>query len=320
MSAGGRTAACQGGGASSPSSPGARAGDAGAPRGRVGGTEPRGRIRPNSNYGRVTSIALDPVEKKPLALWRPGSYVLSVGSYGCNLRCPFCQNWQISQAGPEDVPWRYVSPEELVDLALEERSQDGRVVGIAYTYNEPLVGWEYVRDCARLARERGLANVLVSNGHASDAVLDELAPLVDAANIDLKAFDEPTGSRGPQATAETRGPSAPVMADPRRASRLYTLCGGSQRRAMRTIERLAAEPGCHLEVTTLVIPGLNDAPEQMDAEAAWLASVNPGLTLHVTRFFPRWRMQDVPPTPVETVRSLAGVARRHLAHVYVGNC
>ncbi|HJB54908.1 MAG TPA: radical SAM protein, partial [Candidatus Olsenella avistercoris] len=129
-----------------------------------------GRVVPEG-YGRLTSLALDPVEKKPLARWRPGSYVVSVGSYGCNLACPFCQNHDIAQAGSGDVGWREVTPDELVEVALEARRRDPRVVGIAHTYNEPLVGWEYVRDCARLAREAGLANVLVSNGCACDSVL-----------------------------------------------------------------------------------------------------------------------------------------------------
>ena len=244
------------------------------------------------SYGRLTSLALDPVEKKPLARWRPGSLVLSAGSYGCNLRCPFCQNWEISQAGARDVPWREVSPERLVALALDARAADHRVTGIAHTYNEPLVGWEYVRDCGRLAHRSGLANVLVSNGCASEGVIRELAPLVDAANIDLKAFDE----------------------------RLYRACGGSLAAARRTIELLAATPSCHLEVTTLVIPGENDGPASMEAEARWLASVDPDITLHVTRFFPRWHMQDRGPTPVADVRALADVARRHLPHVFVGNC
>lgn len=116
----------------------------------------------DENYGRVTSIALDPVEKKPLARFRPGSTVLSLGSYGCNLRCPFCQNADIACAGAEDAAWRYVAPEEAVGLAL--RARDRGCVGVAYTYNEPLVGYEYVRDVGRLASEAGLANVLVSNG------------------------------------------------------------------------------------------------------------------------------------------------------------
>lgn len=245
-----------------------------------------------SNYGRVTSIMLDPVEKKPLARWHPGSLVLSVGSYGCNLRCPFCQNWEISQAGADDVPWREVTPAQLVELALEARAQDERVIGIAYTYNEPLVGWEYVRDCARLAHEAGLANVLVSNGHASQAVIEELALLIDAANIDLKAFTK----------------------------RFYTMCGGSLMAAKRTIRLLATTPTCHLEVTTLIIPGENDAPEEMDAEAAWLASLDKAIPLHITRFFPNWHMDDRDPTPISTIHALADVARRHLRYVYVGNC
>lgn len=129
-----------------------------------------GRVLPE-NYGRLTSIALDPIQKKPIARWMQGSTVLSVGSYGCNLRCPFCQNWQISQSGEGDVPWREVSPRELVHMALDVRRREeaaGRqMAGIAYTYNEPLVGWEYVRDCGELAHEAGLANVLVSNGCTS---------------------------------------------------------------------------------------------------------------------------------------------------------
>lgn len=150
----------------------------------------------------------------------------------------------------------------------------------------------YVGGGAKLAHEAGLANVLVSNGHASDAVIDELVPLIDAANINLKAFD----------------------------SRFYTICGGSLMRAKRTIEQLAAASGCHLEVTTLVIPSENDDPAEMDAEAAWLASLDPEIPLHATRFFPQWHMTDHGPTPVSTVYELAGVARRHLRHVFVGNC
>ena len=245
-------------------------------------------------YGRVTSIALDPVEKKPLARFMPGTYVVSVGGYGCNLRCPFCQNWEISQAGEKDVRWREVMPDELVSLAAEARRRDPRVLGIAYTYNEPLVCWEYVRDCARLAHEAGLVNVLVSNGCVEPGVLDGLAGLVDAANIDLKGFSDA----------------------------FYDACGaapGSFSRVRATIERLAADPTCHLEVTTLVIPGMNDSEGEAEAIARWLAGLG-DIPYHMTRFFPCWRMADRPPTPVSTVRHLADVARRHLAHVFVGNC
>ena len=252
------------------------------------------------NYGRVTSLALDPVEKKPLARWRPGSYVVSVGSYGCNLACPFCQNHQISQHGQKDVPWRELSPEGLVALIADAAARDPRVVGVAFTYNEPLVGWESVRDASRLAHERGLATVLASNGCADQRVIDGLAPLVDAANIDLKSL----------------------------SPEFYEACGapeGALDAVRATIEQLAAEPGCYLEVTTLVVPGMNDSEDGMDGIAGWLADLNGGrgadeLTLHITRFFGRWRMADAAPTPPETVYRLADVARRHLSHAFVGNC
>ncbi len=269
----------------------------------------RGRCRSRRNvggaivpegYGRVTSLAIDPMEKKPLARYLPGAYVVSVGGYGCNLSCPFCQNAEISQAGADGVPWRELPPDALADLACGARARDPRVVGIAYTDNEPLVCWEYVRDCARAAHGRDLVNVLVSNGCVEDAVLDGLAGLIDAANIDLKGFTDA----------------------------FYDACGAGPHaldRVKRTIGRLAADPACHLEVTTLVVPGMNDTDAEIDATARWLASLDGGrgretVTYHVTRFFPRWRLTDRGPTPVETVYRLADVARRHLAHVYTGNC
>ena len=235
---------------------------------------------------------MDPVEKKPLAYWHPGSLVLSVGSYGCNLHCPFCQNHTIAQVGADGVDWQYVAPEELVALAVEAHERNGRVVGIAHTYNEPLVAWEYVRDTGVLAHKEGLANVLVSNGCAQAWVIDELAPLVDAANIDLKGFTE----------------------------EYYQWCGGNLAAVRACIERLAVEPTCHLEVTCLVVPGRNDDPAQMRALASWLASVDPEIVLHVTRYFPRWKMEGGLPTPVRTVYALADVAREVLPHVLTGNC
>ena len=250
-----------------------------------------GQVAPLS-YGRLTSIAMDPVEKKPLAYWHPGSLVLSVGSYGCNLHCPFCQNHTIAQVGADGVDWQYVAPEELVALAVEAHERNGRVVGIAHTYNEPLVAWEYVRDTGVLAHKEGLANVLVSNGCAQAWVIDELAPLVDAANIDLKGFTE----------------------------EYYQWCGGNLAAVRACIERLAVEPTCHLEVTCLVVPGRNDDPAQMRALASWLASVDPEIVLHVTRYFPRWKMEGGLPTPVRTVYALADVAREVLPHVLTGNC
>lgn len=243
------------------------------------------------NYGRVTSLAVDPVEKKPLARFHPGSLLLSVGSYGCNLRCPFCQNHQIAQAGEDDVPWRQVSPSQLVELACAERDRDGRVIGIAYTYNEPLVGWEYVRDCARPAHEHGLVNVLVSNGYAHAEVIDQLVGLIDAANIDLKGI-------------------TPSFCDE---------CGFDPAIVRQTIARLAAA-GVHVEVTTLIVPGRNDTPAEIATIAQWLHGTSDDIVYHVTRFFPCWHLLDVPPTPVEKVYELADVARRYVSHVCVGNC
>lgn len=245
-----------------------------------------------TGYGRVTSLAVDPVEKKPLARWKPGSTVLSLGSYGCNLRCPWCQNHSISQVGEDGVGWHTVSSEELAGLAVRLHAEDPRMVGVAYTYNEPLVSWEFVRDCGLLMHEVGLANVLVSAGCVSSAVVQEIAPLIDAANIDLKSFSSET----------------------------YRTIGGDLATVQETIRLLAATSSCHLEVTTLVVPDVNDSVDEMRELAAWLASVDPDITLHVSRFFPNWRMRDRGPTPVSRVYGLAETARKYLAHVYTGNC
>ena len=243
-----------------------------------------------ANYGRITSLALDPIEKKPIALFKPGSKVLSVGSYGCNMRCPFCQNDAISQRGEDEMSFQAATPTELADAALRLKAERGNI-GLAYTYNEPLVGWEFVRDCACEVRARGMANVLVSNGCAEADVVEEIAPFIDAANIDLK------------------GPS----------QGFYDWAGGDFAAVCGTI-RILHSAGCHVEVTTLVVPGRNDSDSGIDAIAAFIASVSPDIPLHVTRFFPRWRMADAQPTPVATVRRLADVARRRLSRVLVGNC
>ena len=242
-----------------------------------------------ANYGKITSLALDPIEKKPIAFFHSGENVLSVGSFGCNLRCPFCQNDSISQCGESGVACQNATPAELADLALRVRCERGNI-GLAYTYNEPLVGWEFVRDCAREVHARGMLNVLVSNGCAEADVVEELAPLIDAANIDLK------------------GPS----------QEYYDWVGGDFAAVCRTIRVLHAA-GCHVEVTTLVVPGRNDGEGDIDAIAEFVASVSPEMPLHVTRFFPRFRMADGEPTPVATIRSLAEVARRRLKRVLTGN-
>ena len=239
------------------------------------------------NYGRLTALSLDPIEKKPLRRFYPGSRILSVGSFGCNLHCPFCQNAGIAAAGAESET-RDCPPETLVREALRLRAQGN--IGVAYTYNEPLVGYEYVRDCASLVRRAGMVNVLVTNGTAEEKPWRALLPLLDAVNIDLKGFSETW----------------------------YRHLGGDLETVKRSIALAAAS--CHVEVTTLVVPGENDSEEEMRALSAWLASVDPAIPLHVSRFFPRHHMQDRPPTPVSAVYRLAEVARAQLRYVYTGNC
>lgn len=240
------------------------------------------------NYGKLTSLALDPIEKKPLRRFHPGSLILSVGSFGCNLRCPFCQNHEISMSGNDTIRTVNMSPKQLADKAAKLIPRGN--IGAAYTYNEPLVGYEYVRDCAVIVHDRGLVNVLVSNGTVAEQPWRKLLPFLDAANIDLKGF-----------TPEW-----------------YRRLGGDLDTVKRSIA-LAAEQ-CHVEVTTLLVPGENDSVEEIRALAKWLASVNPDIPLHLSRFFPRYQMRDRPPTPVERIYQLADEARTWLTYVYTGNC
>ena len=244
----------------------------------------------SANYGQITSIALDPIEKKPFAYFHPGENILSVGSYGCNMRCPFCQNDSISQHGRDELQWQTATPHELAELALRLRGEQ-RNIGLAYTYNEPLIGWEFVRDCAKEIKARGMYNILVSNGCATENVIAELAPLIDAANIDIK------------------GPSQDY----------YDWIGGDFNAVCRTI-RMLHGAGCHVEATTLIVPGHNDSDTDMESIAGFVASVSPDIPLHVTRFFPRWRMSDASPTPISTILRLADIAKHHLNHVLTGNC
>lgn len=238
------------------------------------------------NYGQLTALALDPVEKKPLKMFYPGTYILSIGSYGCNLRCPFCQNYEISQVGSETVT-EYMSPSDLADKAVQLKTNGN--IGIAYTYNEPLVGWEYVRDTEKIVREKNMKNVIVTNGCVSSAVLDEVLPYTDAMNIDLKGF----------------------------TSAWYEKLGGNLEAVKDGIKLCAGRT--HVELTTLIVPGRNDSECEMVELAGWVASINPKIPLHITRFFPRWHMADAEPTPVKTVYSLADTARKYLANVFEGN-
>ncbi len=250
-----------------------------------------GRIVP-LNYGVASSLALDPVEKKPLARFYPGSSILSVGSFGCNLRCPFCQNWEISQTDgrSEREGGRYIAPEELASLAGELRGRGN--IGVAFTYNEPLICWEYVRDTAAILRERGMKTVLVTNGCVCAETAEQVLPLTDALNIDLKCF---------------------------RAETYEKLLGGDLE-TVKAFIALAAER-CHVELTTLIVPGMNDTAEEIRDLTAWIASLPNGeeIPLHLTRFFPRYRMTDRDATERKSVLRLVSVARERLRHVFAGN-
>lgn len=237
------------------------------------------------NYGRITSIGLDPIEKKPLYHFYPGSHILSLGTFGCNLSCAFCQNWQISKEQP---PTRYLSPQEAARLAQHDRQTRGNL-GIAYTYNEPFIWYEYVQDTAQLVREAGMVNVLVTNGMVQEAPLRELLPLIDAMNVDIKFWSK---------------------------EHYRKLCEGPGWRARDTVE--IAHTQCHVEITVLIIPGYNDTDEELTNIFTWAATVDPTMPVHLSRYHPAYRLQ-VPPTPPETLLRAYQLAREHLQYVYVGN-
>ncbi len=236
------------------------------------------------NYGEITGLALDPIEKKPLARFFPGSRILSLGSWGCNMRCPWCQNDHISRGPVRSV---HVTPEQIITRALELRGYGN--IGIAYTYNEPLIMPEFILDTAFPAHEAGLKNVLVTNGMGDPAILRELLPAIDALNIDLKS----------------------IRADH------YAKIGGDLDTVLENI-RLSAG-SAHVEVTTLIVPGFNDSEEEMKELAETLAAIDPEIPLHVTRFFPAAEMITTPPTPVRTVYRMAELARGSLKYVFTGN-
>ena len=239
-----------------------------------------------SSYGQVSSVALDPIEKKPLYMFHPGKRVLSIGGFGCNLRCGFCQNYEISSEY-ESIRQsaKYLMPDDVVKLAVQT-VPDGNV-GIAYTYNEPLIGYEFLSDCAGLMRSAGLYNILVTNGYINKEPLEALLPLIDALNIDLKGFTD----------------------------EFYKRVGGNLGAVKETISKAAGS--CHVEVTTLVIPGENE--DDIESIAKWLASVSPDIPLHLTRFFPRYRYGDRTPTQRETILRLQKTAEKYLKNVFTGN-
>lgn len=234
------------------------------------------------NYGMISSLALDPMEKKPLYHFYPGSKILSIGTFGCNFSCLYCQNWQISQEKPS---LKEISAEDLVKLAKSNGS-----IGIAYTYSEPSIWYEYVRETAELARKEGLKNVIVSNGYISKDALKELLPYLDGANIDLKAFSEGFYCK---------------------------LCEGRLEPVLENIE-LLAQSKIHLEITTLLITNYNDDLKELTELFSWIAGLNPGIPLHLSRYFPTYKL-DKPATSIKTLLETYHQAREYLDYVYLGN-
>ena len=249
-----------------------------------------------ANYGRVTALALDPIEKKPLARFFPGSMILSYGSYGCNLFCPFCQNHDISRSKGEEFD-NAISPEDLLRIAVKYKSQGN--IGVAFTYNEPLVSYEFIRDTAKLVREAGMKNVLVTNGTAETAILEDILPYIDAMNIDIKSM------------------SADTYRD---------FLKGDLATTRAFIKRAVKD--CHVELTMLIVPGMNDTEDEMRELASWIAgltqmdgkAIGNEIPLHISRFFPRYKMNNTPPTDVGMIYHLADIAREKLKYVYTGNC
>lgn len=233
----------------------------------------------------ISSLALDPVEKKPLYHFYPGKSILSVGGYGCNMACYFCQNHEISMARGQQAG-RTLPPEEL--CALAEGLKPRGNIGVAFTYNEPMVNFEYIAETGALLKKTGLKTAVITNGCFTQEALQRVLPVVDAFNIDLKGF-----------TADW-----------------YRKLGGD----LETVKAFiaAAQQQAHVEVTTLIVPGKNDSEEETDAQARWLASLSPDIPLHISRYFPRFKANEAA-TPREKVLALQKIAQRHLNNVYTGN-
>lgn len=236
------------------------------------------------NYGEITSGALDPIEKKPLHYFKPHSYIFSVGSFGCNFTCDFCQNYTISQFRAKS---EFISKKDLMETAVKLKNN----IGIAFTYNEPTIWYEYVYDCARLLKEKKphLKVVLVTNGYINEEPLDKLLPYVDAMNIDLKSFNE---------------------------GYYKNLCGGSLKPVLKTIEKATAV--CHVEITTLLVSEKNDNLKEVESISKFLSSIDNNIPLHLSRYFPRYKFKN-PPTDINFMKKAEAVGRKYLNRVVLGN-
>lgn len=239
-----------------------------------------------TTYNILSGYAVDPIEKKPLYHFYPGRNILSIGSYGCNLRCDFCQNYQISQNVPESVV-----PDMTIKKIIKDALGTSNNIGIAFTYNEPTIWFEFIRDVATVANKEGLLTVLVSNGYVNPEPLAEIIRFIDAFNIDLKAFNND----------------------------FYKNLAGGGLEPVKTSLKLIADSGKHLEVTTLIIPGQNDNEQEMISQTEWMANeLGPDVPFHLSRYFPVYKRSN-PPTGEESLIRLAEIASGNLNYVYTGN-
>ncbi len=259
-------------------------------RGICGVRENREGILYTLVYGKAISSHLDPIEKKPLFHFLPGTLSYSLATVGCNFRCHFCQNWEISQAGEiaeDTIPGVVLSPETIVREALSSKCRS-----ISYTYTEPTIFFEYAYDTAKLAREEGLKNIFVTNGYQTPETVNKMRGVIDAANVDLKSFSEEFYSK---------------------------LCQAHLKPVLETIKNMY-EAGIRLEVTTLLVPGENDSPEELRKIADFLAGVSVDIPWHLSRFYPHYQMPGIPPTSAETIYRAIEIGKRAgLRYLYVGN-
>ncbi|MTI83972.1 MAG: AmmeMemoRadiSam system radical SAM enzyme [Firmicutes bacterium] len=237
------------------------------------------------NFGHCAALAVDPVEKKPLYHFYPGHSILSLGASGCNLHCGFCQNWHIAHSDPETRP---LSPGQAADLAAKYAA-GGECAGVAYTYSEPFMWYEFVYETSQKVREKGLKNVLVTNGYVNPEPLEEIIPYIDAMNIDVKAFTDQFYKDN---------------------------CVGKLAPVLRTVE--LSVPHCHVEITTLLVNGLNDSEQEIRKLVDWVAGLDPSLPLHISRYFPNYKM-DREATPLSTMEKALKIAKEKLNYVYIGN-
>lgn len=257
-------------------------------RGFCGVRENRDGILYALSYGKAVSVHVDPIEKKPLFHFLPSTTAFSVATAGCNLRCKFCQNWEISQAKPEDIEHRYLSPQDLVRMAKEAGSPT-----IAYTYTEPTIFYEYMLDTARLAKEQGIRNIMHSNGYVNEKPLRQLAKYLDAANIDLKGFSDEFYAKLAEGTLQ------PVL----------------------NSLKILKEEGVHVEVTNLILAGFNDDETLIRKMCLWIKdNLGADTPLHFSRAFPMYKLTNLNPTPVEAMERARKIALDcGLKYVYIGN-